>query len=101
MSRAAVLVRTRTLPAALGIGSIALFIAAIEALIRVGLINRFIVPLPSEIFWALPRIVVEENVLSRFMLTAGEAFSASILVAQCSTVARVRPRTRPPSRSTV
>jgi NitT/TauT family transport system permease protein len=81
MSRAAVLVRTRALPAALGIGSIAIFIAAIEALIRLGLINRFIVPLPSEIFWALPRIVVEENVLSRFMLTAGEAFSASILVA--------------------
>ena len=43
-------------------------------------INRFIVPMPSEIFWAFPRIIAEEHVLSRFLLTATEAFSASILV---------------------
>jgi NitT/TauT family transport system permease protein len=72
---------TRLLPAALGIGSIAVLIGLVEALIRLGLINRFIVPMPSEIFLAFPRIVVEENVLSRFTLTISEAFSASILVA--------------------
>src|ERR1700693_3750404 len=81
MSRSAALANTRLLPAALGIGSIAVLIGLVEALIRLGVINRFIVPLPSEIFLAFPRIVVEENVLSRFTLTISEAFSASILVA--------------------
>ena len=39
----------RFLPTAVGLCSIVLFLAAVELLIRVGLINRFIVPLPSEI----------------------------------------------------
>src|ERR1700682_774540 len=81
MSRASALAKSRLLPGVLGIGSIALLIGLVEALIRLGVINRFIVPLPSEIFLAFPRIVVEENVLSRFTLTISEAFSASILVA--------------------
>jgi len=73
--------KSSVLPAALGWGSVAIFIAAIEGLIRAGLINRFIVPMPSEVLLAFPRIVSEENVLSRFVLTVAEAFSASILVA--------------------
>jgi len=81
MSGSTALAKTRFLPAALGIGSIAALIGLVETLIRLGLINRFIVPMPSEIFMAFPRIVVEENVLSRFTLTISEAFSASILVA--------------------
>jgi NitT/TauT family transport system permease protein len=66
---------------ALGFGSFALAIAAIELLIRVGLINRFIVPLPSDILLAFPRVIDEEQVLSRFLLTASEALAASVLVA--------------------
>jgi NitT/TauT family transport system permease protein len=102
--------KDRLLPALLGIGSIATAIALIEVLIRVGVINRFIVPLPSEIFGAIPRIIREGDVLipacaidwwaagdrwqsmsmagafecarhSRFALTTFEAFSASVLVA--------------------
>src|SRR5213080_1089378 len=57
-------------PAALGIGSLFVFVALLELLIRVGMINRFIVPMPSDIVAAFPRVV----------LTAGEAFSASVLV---------------------
>ncbi|MCC6780779.1 MAG: ABC transporter permease subunit [Hyphomicrobiales bacterium] len=72
--------RSRYAPAALGAGSVVVLVLAIEILIRVGLINRFIVPLPSEIIAAFPRIVVEEDVGSRFLLTAAEAFSACILV---------------------
>jgi NitT/TauT family transport system permease protein len=72
--------RTRYAPAALGVLSIAVLIALIELLIRIGLINRFIVPLPSDIIAAFPRVVLEEHVLERFLLTAGEAFSASVLV---------------------
>lgn len=67
-------------PAALGIGSLFVFVALLELLIRVGMINRFIVPMPSDIVAAFPRVIVEEHVLQRFVLTAGEAFSASVLV---------------------
>jgi len=77
---AVALARTRYAPAALGLLSIVVLIALIELLIRIGLINRFIVPMPSDIIAAFPRVVVEEHVLQRFLLTAGEAFSASILV---------------------
>lgn len=77
---AAALARGRYVPAALGLGSFVAFLVLIELLIRVGVINRFIVPMPSDIIAAFPRIVLEEDVLQRFMLTAGEAVSASILV---------------------
>src|SRR5260370_7170379 len=72
--------KRRYCPAALGIGSLFVFVVLLELLIRVGIISGFIVPMPSDIIAALPRVVVEEHVLQRFLLTAGEAFSASILV---------------------
>ena len=77
---AATLAKNRYVPAALGLGSFVAFIALVELLIRIGLINRFIVPMPSDIIAAFPRVILEEEVLHRFLLTAGEAFSASILV---------------------
>ena len=76
----ATLANNRYVPAVLGIGSLIVFVALVELLIRVGVINRFIVPMPSDIIAAFPRVVVEEHVLSRFLLTTAEAFSASILV---------------------
>src|SRR5262249_10667268 len=77
---AATLYRSRYVPPALGVASLLVLVALIELLIRVGVINRFIVPMPSDIIAAFPRVIVEEHVLERFALTAGEAFSASILV---------------------
>jgi NitT/TauT family transport system permease protein len=76
----ATLANNRYLAPALGVGSLLVFVSVVELLIRVGLINRFIVPMPSDIVAAFPRVIVEEHVLSRFLLTAAEAFSASILV---------------------
>ena len=73
--------RSRYGPALLGLGSFVAFIVLVEVLIRVGLINRFIVPMPSDIIAAFPRVIEEEQVLHRFVLTATEALSASILVA--------------------
>ena len=70
----------RYAPGAIGLATLVAAIGVVELLIRAGLINRFIVPMPSEIIAAFPRVVIEENVLSRFLLTAGEAFAASILV---------------------
>ena len=81
MSTASVaLTKTRWFPIILGLGCFAGVILLVEILIRIGVINRFIVPMPSDIFKAFPRVVTEENVLLRFRDTAVEAFSASILV---------------------
>jgi len=66
---------------AFGIVTTIALIAAVELLIRVGLINRFIVPLPSQILAAIPRIVTEENVLHRFWQTTQEIIWASLLLA--------------------
>jgi NitT/TauT family transport system permease protein len=64
-----------------GIASLVAALALIESLIRVGVINRFIVPLPSQIIAAVPRIVSEENVLHRFWQTTQEVLWASLLLA--------------------
>ena len=80
MNAGTTLARSRWFAAVLGLGTFAAFVLLVELFIRVGLINRFIVPMPSEIVQAFPRVITEENVLQRFLLTAGEAFSASILV---------------------
>jgi NitT/TauT family transport system permease protein len=72
--------RSRYVPTLLGLASIVTFVALVEHLIRIGVINRYIVPLPTDIIAAFPRVVLEEDVLQRFLLTAAEAFSASILV---------------------
>jgi ABC-type nitrate/sulfonate/bicarbonate transport system permease component len=72
--------RDRWLPPALGFGSLAAFILAVELLIRVGLINRFIVPLPSQIADAFWRVIVEEDIAGRFRLTFLEAFAAGAMI---------------------
>src|SRR5439155_17485940 len=56
-------------------------VVLVELAIRAGAINRFIIPLPSEILLAIPRIVVEENVLHRFWQTTQEVLWASLLLA--------------------
>jgi NitT/TauT family transport system permease protein len=64
-----------------GAATLVAAIALIELLIRAGAINRFIVPLPSQILAAIPRIVIEENVLHRFWQTTQEVLWASLLLA--------------------
>ncbi len=66
---------------AFGVATTIAAIALVEALLRAGVINRYIVPLPSQILAAIPRIVVEENVLQRFWLTTREILWASLLIA--------------------
>jgi NitT/TauT family transport system permease protein len=56
-------------------------IALVEAAIRAELINAYIVPLPSQVLLAIPRIVAEESVLHRFWQTTQEIFAASMLLA--------------------
>jgi len=79
MSMAAV-TRTRALPLALGLGALAAAILAVEVLIRIGAINRFIVPLPSQIAMAFGRVIVEEDIAARFRLTFFEALAAGAMI---------------------
>jgi ABC-type nitrate/sulfonate/bicarbonate transport system permease component len=77
---AAALARSRWFPPALGLGTLVLAIAAIEVLILAGAINRFIVPLPSEIAMAFGRVITEEDIGERFRLTFFEAFTAGAMI---------------------
>ena len=77
---AAVGLRARFLPFVLGMGTFAAVVAAVELLIRVGVINRFIVPMPSQIAGAFERVIVEENIIGRFRDTFFEAFTAGAMI---------------------
>jgi NitT/TauT family transport system permease protein len=77
---ARMLILRQFVPVAFGFACLGTFAILIELLIKHGWINRFIVPLPSEIFGSFERIIVEEAVPSRFLLTAGEALVASLLL---------------------
>ena len=72
--------RTRVFPLALGLGALAAAILAVEVLIRIGAINRFIVPLPSQIATAFERVIVEEDIAARFRLTFFEALAAGAMI---------------------
>ena len=69
------------LPFALGFGSLVACILLVEIVIRVGLLNRFIVPMPSQIIGAFERVILEEDIPHRFMVTAREALWATVLLA--------------------
>jgi ABC-type nitrate/sulfonate/bicarbonate transport system permease component len=77
---ATALSKSRTFPVLIGIGVLIAAIAAVELLIRAGMINRFIVPLPSEIGASFRRVIVEEALPGHFWLTLSEAFWATILI---------------------
>ncbi|HXF86856.1 MAG TPA: ABC transporter permease subunit [Xanthobacteraceae bacterium] len=70
----------KVVPVLFGLACLAAAVALIEGLIRAGLINRFIVPLPSEVGRSFERIIFEENVLMRLLVTCGEALMASLLL---------------------
>jgi NitT/TauT family transport system permease protein len=80
MSKPVPLSKRRYFPALLGLGSFAAFVLAIELFVYADVLNRFIIPPPSDVIAAFPRVVTQEHVLSRFLLTAGEALAASVLV---------------------
>jgi NitT/TauT family transport system permease protein len=80
MSRPVPFSKSRYFPAVLGFGSLAAIVLAVELLVQIDIINRFLIPPPSEVIAAIPRVITQEDVLARFMLTAGEALVASVLV---------------------
>jgi NitT/TauT family transport system permease protein len=73
--------RSRTVAHAVAIAATVAVVVIVELLIRAGVINPFIVPLPSLILASIPRIVTEEHVLQRFWQTTQEIAWASLLLA--------------------
>jgi len=67
-------------PAAVGLGSLIAFFAVIEVLIRIGILNRFIIPPPSEIIGSFMRVITEEDIIHRFVLTLGECLTAGVML---------------------
>jgi ABC-type nitrate/sulfonate/bicarbonate transport system permease component len=70
----------RWLPAILGFGTLIAFLVAVEVLIRIGVINRFIVPLPTQIAAAFERVIVDEDIVGRFRLTFTESLAAGAMI---------------------
>ncbi|HWV54987.1 ABC transporter permease [Pseudorhodoplanes sp.] len=77
----AALSRSRVAPVLLGLGTLAAFIALMQVLVVTGVLNKFIVPPPSDVALAFERVIVEEQIVERFMLTMRECISAAALLA--------------------
>lgn len=78
---AAALARSRTAPILVGLVTVAALIALMQVLVETGVLNRFIVPPPSDVFLAFERVIMEEQIVDRFLLTMKECVSAAALLA--------------------
>ena len=72
--------QNRALPILLGASTLIGAFVALELLLRYGVVNKYVVPLPSQVLMSLERIVVEENILGRMRETAWEMFVSCIAV---------------------
>jgi ABC-type nitrate/sulfonate/bicarbonate transport system permease component len=70
----------RFTPFLLGFGGLVLLVLLTEWLIRAGVINRYVVPMPSQIAAAFSRVIAEEGILGRFRLTFLEALAAGVMI---------------------
>ena len=71
---------TNALPALTGIATVVGFFLLMEVLVQTGVLNRFVIPPPSEILASFPRIIVEEHVLRRFGMTLTECLTAGVML---------------------
>jgi NitT/TauT family transport system permease protein len=67
-------------PALVGVAALVFVLLVVELLIQLNFVSRFIVPPPSEIIASFGRVIVEEHVLRRFLLTLGECLAAGIML---------------------
>jgi len=68
-------------PVAFGVAVLMAVAAAVEGLLLLGVLNRYIIPLPSEVVVGLRRIVAEEDILGKLLVTCQECLYAMLLVA--------------------
>jgi ABC-type nitrate/sulfonate/bicarbonate transport system permease component len=64
-----------------GLAALLVLLAVVELLVRSAVLNPFLVPQPSAVALAFGRIIAQENVLHRFLITGSEAGTAAVLVA--------------------
>jgi ABC-type nitrate/sulfonate/bicarbonate transport system permease component len=67
-------------PALVGVAALLGVLLIMEMLIQLNFISRFIVPPPSEIVASFGRVIVEEHVFSRFLLTLSECLTAGVML---------------------
>ncbi len=67
-------------PRIVGLAAVVVTLLLAEFMIQGGLVNRFIVPPPSEVIEAFYRIVFERHVFVRFLTTAGEFLVAGAML---------------------
>jgi NitT/TauT family transport system permease protein len=72
--------RADLVPRLVGLATVIIALLSAELAIQIGIINRFIVPPPSEVGEALYRIVTEEHVFRRFLATASECLAAGAML---------------------
>jgi len=77
---AALIQSNRFLPAVTGIMSVVGFLAVIELLLRLNILNPHIMPYPTDVFASIPRIITEQAVFQRFLTTAGETLASLVLI---------------------
>ncbi len=65
---------------AVGALSLVLALATVEALLRWGILNRYIIPLPTQVIDSFERLFIEELAIPRLLLTTGEAVAAGVLI---------------------
>ena len=63
-----------------GLATIALVGAAVQGLLLEDVISVYVMPLPTQVLEALGRVVMQEHVAARFMLTTFETASAAALI---------------------
>ena len=68
----------RWIPLAVGAMTIVAIGVIFEVLLRYDILNRYIIPLPSEVLVAFERIILEEGVLGRTRISAFEVLTAGI-----------------------
>ena len=71
---------SRYAPAITGVVTVLIFFGIMEVVIRSGLVSRFIVPPPSEIAQSFERVILEEHIGRRFLLTIGECLTAGVMI---------------------
>lgn len=64
----------------IGLASILALLAILQGLIRADVVSVYVVPLPTDVAASFWRVIAEEGVLTRFLVTAGEALAAGALV---------------------
>ena len=55
-------------------------LGVVEGLLRVGILNRYVMPLPSDVAMSMQRIIVEEHILERTLESARKAAVAGTMV---------------------